>query len=136
MELLFFPSSPLPHSAQYRTLQLLYQAGVFVSRSSSRCLRLRRLWVLALLQVLNAAFLLAAVAVNHLLPALGVAAALAVGEGLLGGGAYGNAFLNLQGEVPPPEQPLAVAVVTLVAEAAIAAAGGAALGAHAVFCRP
>ncbi|XP_066064952.1 battenin isoform X2 [Chamaea fasciata] len=134
MELLFFPSSPLPHSAQYRTLQLLYQAGVFVSRSSLRCLRLRRLWGLALVQVLLAAFLLAAVSVNHLLPGLGVAAALALGEGLVGGGAYGNTFANLSEEVPPAEQPLAVAVVTLVAEVAIAAAGGVALGAHAAFC--
>ncbi|XP_058716870.1 battenin isoform X3 [Poecile atricapillus] len=90
MELLYFPSSPLPHSAQYRTLQLLYQAGVFLSRSSLRCLRLRRLWPLALAQVLLAAFLLAAVAVNHLLPSLGVAAALAVGEGLVGEGPTGT----------------------------------------------
>ncbi|XP_058716877.1 battenin isoform X9 [Poecile atricapillus] len=95
---------PLPHallpalalppamllSAQYRTLQLLYQAGVFLSRSSLRCLRLRRLWPLALAQVLLAAFLLAAVAVNHLLPSLGVAAALAVGEGLVGEGPTGT----------------------------------------------
>ncbi|KAM3653888.1 battenin [Ammospiza maritima maritima] len=85
MELLYFPSSPLPHSAQYRTLQLLYQAGVFASRSSLRCLRLRRLWGLALAQVLLASFLLAAVAVNHLLPGLGVAAALALGGGACGG---------------------------------------------------
>ncbi|XP_014118016.1 PREDICTED: battenin [Pseudopodoces humilis] len=85
-------------------------------------------------KVLLAAFLLAAVAVNHLLPSLGVAAALAVGEGLVGGGAYGNAFLNLSDQVSPPQQPLAVAVVTLMAEVAIAVAGGVALGAHAAFC--
>ncbi|XP_032940434.1 battenin isoform X1 [Catharus ustulatus] len=134
MELLYFPSSPLPHSAQYRTLQLLYQAGVFVSRSSLRCLRLRRIWGLALAQALLALFLLAAVAVNHLLPWLGLAAALAAGEGLLGGGAYGNAFGNVGEQVPLPQQPLAVAVVTLMAEVAIAAAGGVGLGAHAAFC--
>nr|XP_041575471.1 battenin isoform X2 [Taeniopygia guttata] len=134
MELLYFPSSPLPHSAQYRTLQLLYQAGVFASRSSLRWVRLRRLWGLALAQALLAAFLLAAVATNQLLPGLGVAAALMVGEGLVGGGAYGNGFANLAGELPLPQQPLAVAVVTLMAEVAIAAAGGVALAAHAVFC--
>ncbi|XP_068033882.1 battenin isoform X3 [Anomalospiza imberbis] len=132
------PQSLLPFLAlpplMLLRLQLLYQAGVFVSRSSLRCLRLRRLWGLALAQVLLAAFLLAAVAVNHLLPGLGVAAALAVGEGLLGGGAYGNAFANLGQQVPLPQQPLAVAVVTLMAEVAIAAAGGVALGAHAAFC--
>ncbi|XP_063039283.1 battenin [Melospiza melodia melodia] len=102
MELLYFPSSPLPHSAQYRTLQLLYQAGVFLSRSSLRCLRLRRLWGLALAQVLLASFLLAAVAVNHLLPGLGVAAALALGEGLVGAGPTGTPSATWESRCPSP----------------------------------
>ncbi|KAM6993021.1 uncharacterized protein RBU47_015210 [Passerculus sandwichensis] len=91
-------------------------------------------WDLQILNVLLASFLLAAVAVNHLLPGLGVAAALALGEGLVGGGAYGNAFSNLGEQVPLPRRPLAIAVVTLGAEAAIAAAGAAGMGAHAAFC--
>ncbi|XP_058716872.1 battenin isoform X4 [Poecile atricapillus] len=56
------------------------------------------------------------------------------GGGAGGGGAYGNAFLNLSDQVSPPQQPLAVAVVTLMSEVAIAVAGGVALGAHAAFC--
>ncbi|XP_051631769.1 battenin, partial [Manacus candei] len=91
----FGPSPPLWPSPR---LQLCYQLGVFVSRSSSRCLRLRRLGGLALLQVLLAAFLLAAV-LWPLLPSLGVASALLVGEGLVGGGAYANTFLNLAEQV-------------------------------------
>ncbi|XP_068779363.1 battenin isoform X8 [Struthio camelus] len=51
LELLYFPASRLSHAEQYRWYQLLYQGGVFAARSSLRCLRLRRLWPLALLQV-------------------------------------------------------------------------------------
>ncbi|KAG6920393.1 CLN3, battenin, partial [Chelydra serpentina] len=50
-ELLYFRSSALTHAQQYRWYQMLYQAGVFVSRSSLRCVRVRHIWVLALLQV-------------------------------------------------------------------------------------
>lgn len=50
--------------------------------------------------MLNAALLLAAVAVP-LLPGVGVAFAVVAGEGLVGGGAYANAFLNVAEEVGP-----------------------------------
>ncbi|XP_010621829.1 battenin isoform X1 [Fukomys damarensis] len=50
-ELLFFRNTSLSHAQQYRWYQMLYQAGVFVSRSSLRCCRIRCTWALALLQV-------------------------------------------------------------------------------------
>uniref|UniRef100_G1MAC3 Battenin n=1 Tax=Ailuropoda melanoleuca TaxID=9646 RepID=G1MAC3_AILME len=50
-ELLFFRNTSLSHAQQYRWYQMLYQAGVFVSRSSLRCCRIPFTWVLALLQV-------------------------------------------------------------------------------------
>ncbi|XP_029801935.1 battenin isoform X2 [Suricata suricatta] len=49
-ELLFFRNTSLTHAQQYRWYQMLYQAGVFVSRSSLRCCQIRFTWVLALLQ--------------------------------------------------------------------------------------
>uniref|UniRef100_A0ABI7ZXP8 Battenin n=1 Tax=Felis catus TaxID=9685 RepID=A0ABI7ZXP8_FELCA len=54
-ELLFFRNTSLTHAQQYRWYQMLYQAGVFVSRSSLRCCRIRFTWVLALLQVASPA---------------------------------------------------------------------------------
>ncbi|XP_075580811.1 battenin [Pelecanus crispus] len=133
LELLYFPASALTHNEQYRWYQLLYQAGVFASRSSPRCVRLRRLWLLALLQVLNALLLLAAVAVPFL-PGLAVAFALVAGEGLVGGAAYANAFLNVAEEVGPVGRDLAVTVAALGDAVGIALAGGAALGVHGAFC--
>uniref|UniRef100_A0A2K5E7Y2 Battenin n=1 Tax=Aotus nancymaae TaxID=37293 RepID=A0A2K5E7Y2_AOTNA len=50
-ELLFFRNTSLSHAQQYRWYQMLYQAGVFASRSSLRCCRIRFTWALALLQL-------------------------------------------------------------------------------------
>lgn len=77
MELLFFHNFFLSHAEQYRwsvsdtdwfegiyssvcsflvcvfRYQTLYQVGVMISRSSLRCLKIRKLWTLSLLQVRN-----------------------------------------------------------------------------------
>uniref|UniRef100_A0A2K5NWC0 Battenin n=1 Tax=Cercocebus atys TaxID=9531 RepID=A0A2K5NWC0_CERAT len=50
-ELLFFRNTSLSHAQQYRWYQMLYQAGVFASRSSLRCCHIRFTWALALLQM-------------------------------------------------------------------------------------
>lgn len=133
LELLYFPASALTHDEQYRWYQLLYQAGVFASRSSLRCFRLRRVWVLALLQVLNAVVLSVAVAVPFL-PALGVAFAIVGGEGAVGGAAYANALLNVAEEAPPEGREFAMTVASLADTTGIALAGGAALGVHRLVC--
>nr|XP_058142098.1 battenin isoform X2 [Dasypus novemcinctus] len=52
-ELLYFRNTSLSHAQQYRWYQMLYQAGVFASRSSLHCCRIRFTWALALLQVLS-----------------------------------------------------------------------------------
>ncbi|XP_030330255.1 battenin [Strigops habroptila] len=135
LDLLYFPKSSLTHNEQYRWAQLLYQAGVFVSRSGFRYLRLRRIWVLMVLQVLNAALLLAAVLVPFL-PAVGVAFALVLWEGLVGGAAYGSAFLCVGRQAPPGGRALAVALTSLGQSLGVALAGAAAVGLHEALCAP
>ncbi|XP_026019387.1 battenin-like, partial [Astatotilapia calliptera] len=51
MELLFFHNIFLTHAAQYRWYQTLYQLGVLLSRSSLHCVKIRRVWILSVLQV-------------------------------------------------------------------------------------
>uniref|UniRef100_A0A8C3HF64 Battenin n=1 Tax=Chrysemys picta bellii TaxID=8478 RepID=A0A8C3HF64_CHRPI len=80
--------------------QMLYQAGVFVSRSSLHCVRIRHIWVLALLQCLNMVFLLPAVYFMFL-PSIYLVFALILYEGLLGGAGYVNTFHNISLEVWP-----------------------------------
>ncbi|XP_074424029.1 battenin isoform X7 [Larus michahellis] len=133
LELLYFPDAALTHNEQYRWYQLIYQGGVFLARSSVRCLRCRRVGLLALLQVLNAALLLAAVP-GRFLPGFGAACALVLGEGLVGGGAYGSGFSNVAEQAAPWGRALAVAVAALGDTVGVALAGGAAVGIHRLFC--
>ncbi|KAF6271341.1 CLN3 lysosomal/endosomal transmembrane protein, battenin [Rhinolophus ferrumequinum] len=93
-ELLFFRNTSLSHAQQYRWYQMLYQAGVFVSRSSLRCFHIRFIWALALLQCLNLAFLLADVVLSFL-PSIYFVFLIILYEGLLGGAAYVNTFHNI-----------------------------------------
>ncbi|XP_063327220.1 battenin-like isoform X2 [Pelmatolapia mariae] len=58
MELLFFHNIFLTHAAQYRWYQTLYQLGVLLSRSSLRCVKIRKVWILSVLQA-SLPFLLA-----------------------------------------------------------------------------
>uniref|UniRef100_A0A8C7YZJ2 CLN3 lysosomal/endosomal transmembrane protein, battenin n=1 Tax=Oryzias sinensis TaxID=183150 RepID=A0A8C7YZJ2_9TELE len=85
LELLFFPDFFLSHADQYRWYQTIYQFGVFASRSSLRCVKIRRVWILTLLQVVNAGFLLLAVKFQFL-PSAWLLFVIIFYEGLLGGG--------------------------------------------------
>mmetsp|Transcript_6453 Transcript_6453/g.19561 ORF Transcript_6453/g.19561 Transcript_6453/m.19561 type:complete len:369 (-) Transcript_6453:298-1404(-) len=68
----------------YVAYQLLYQVGVFISRSSISIVKIKRLWLLTLLQMLNLCFLLI-VAAKELLHSAWLMFGIVVWEGLLGG---------------------------------------------------
>jgi len=50
-ELTYFPNIWLSHHEQYRWYQVDYQIGVFLSRSSVNLFVVRKIWLLAVLQV-------------------------------------------------------------------------------------
>ncbi|XP_077475194.1 battenin isoform X6 [Stigmatopora argus] len=98
MELLYFRKFFLSHAEQYRWYQTIYQVGVFVSRSSLWCVKIRKLWVLGLLQVLNAVLLLLEVRYQFL-PSAWFVFGIIFLEGLLGGTAYINTFYFISKEI-------------------------------------
>ena len=53
MELLYYPNPWLTHPQQYRWLQLDYQLGVLISRSSVNLVRVNNILLLAALQAAN-----------------------------------------------------------------------------------
>ncbi|XP_005106996.1 battenin [Aplysia californica] len=77
----------------YAALQLCYQAGVFVSRSSVQLVRIRRVEILSLLQLIN--MILWLVDVHYKFLPVAVLPALMVYVGLLGGASYVNIFYSL-----------------------------------------
>ncbi|KAB0394889.1 hypothetical protein E2I00_008124, partial [Balaenoptera physalus] len=123
-ELLFFRN----------TYQMLYQAGVFASRSSLRCCRIRHTWALALLQCLNLAFLLADVWLSFL-PSIYLVFLIILYEGLLGGAAYVNTFHNIALETSSEHREFAMATACISDTLGISMSGLLALPLHDFLCQ-
>ncbi|XP_054389731.1 battenin isoform X6 [Pongo abelii] len=133
-ELLFFRNTSLSHAQQYRWYQMLYQAGVFASRSSLRCCRIRFTWALALLQCLNLAFLLADVWFGFL-PSIYLVFLIILYEGLLGGAAYVNTFHNIALETSDEHREFAMAATCISDTLGISLSGLLALPLHDFLCQ-
>ncbi|XP_037834727.1 battenin [Kryptolebias marmoratus] len=133
MELLFFRNFFLSHAAQYRWYQTLYQVGVFVSRSSLCCLKIRKLWIFSFLQVLNAIFLVFAVRFQFL-PSAWLMFGIIFYEGLLGGAAYVNTFYFISKETEDRYREFAMAMASVGDSLGIALAGCVAFPVHHYFC--
>ncbi|XP_041828376.1 battenin [Melanotaenia boesemani] len=133
MELLFFPNIFLSHAEQYRWYQVLYQIGVFLSRSSLRCVKIRKIWILSLLQVVNAVFLWVAVRYQFL-PSVWFVFAVVLYEGLLGGAAYVNTFYFISTETEGRHREFAMAASSVGDSVGIAMAALAAFPVHSYFC--
>ncbi|XP_059010260.1 battenin isoform X2 [Mustela lutreola] len=132
-ELLFFRNTSLSHAQQYRWYQMLYQAGVFVSRSSLRCCHIRFTWVLALLQCLNLAFLLVDVWLSFL-PSIYLVFLVVLYEGLLGGAAYVNTFHQIALETSDEHREFAMAAACISDTFGISLSGLLALPLHDFLC--
>ncbi|XP_051905681.1 battenin [Hippocampus zosterae] len=133
MELLYFRNIFLTHAEQYRWYQTSYQVGVFVSRSSLCCFKIRKLWALALLQVLNAVLLLLEVSYQFL-PGAWLVFAIILYEGLLGGTAYVNTFYFISKETGDRQREFAMAAASVGDCVGIALAAVAAFPVHRYFC--
>ncbi|XP_068194096.1 battenin [Antennarius striatus] len=133
MELLYFPRFFLSHAEQYRWYQMLYQIGVFVSRSSLCCVKIRKVLLLSLLQVVNAVVLLSAVQYQFL-PNAWVLFAIIFYEGLLGGATYVNVFYFISKESEDRRREFSLAAASVGDSLGIALAGLASFPVHRYFC--
>lgn len=112
---LLFPlaSSPFSHyRAFYPVYGTLYQAGVFISRSSLPFIRVRTLSIPTGLQLLNLA-LLTAHAMFPFLPSVWIVFIIIIWEGLLGGLVYVSAFADIREEVPAEIREFSLGVAAL-----------------------
>jgi battenin len=82
---------------EYRYYQFLYQGGVFLSRSSVNFFRIRNIWWLPLLQILNLN-VLTLQAIYHFIPYYWIVFLIVIFEGLLGGATYVNVYYALSTE--------------------------------------
>lgn len=96
----------------YARFQFAYQVGVFVSRSSIEFVKVRRLWFLSLLQVINLVFLVTAALLMFITNPVWVYL-IVFYEGLLGGAAYVNTFSQLRQAAPKHLREWAMTVTTV-----------------------
>ena len=96
----------------YVTYGTLYQVGVFISRSTAHIFRIRHLYVLSFLQVMNF-IILAIQSWNYIVRKPWPIMLLVIYEGLLGGSSYVNTFLNVLNDVPTEEKEFALGSVSI-----------------------
>uniref|UniRef100_A0A3B3ZN45 Battenin n=1 Tax=Periophthalmus magnuspinnatus TaxID=409849 RepID=A0A3B3ZN45_9GOBI len=133
MELLYFPDFFLSHAEQYRWYQTLYQVGVFISRSSLCCFKVRKLWVFAALQFLNTVLLMFAVWFRFM-PSAWIVFVIILYEGLLGGGAYVNTFYFISKETEERHREFAMALASVGDTMGICLSTALSFPVHNYFC--
>lgn len=124
---LLFPLDASPF-AEYRAFYpfygFLYQLGVFISRSSTPFVRIHRLYVPSLLQVVNLAVLTAqALWFDSFLPSVYLVFAIVFWEGLLGGAVYVNTFAEIMERVPPADREFSLGATSVSDSGGICVAG-------------
>eukprot|EP00096_Caligus_rogercresseyi_P014780 TRINITY_DN7268_c0_g1_i1.p1 TRINITY_DN7268_c0_g1~~TRINITY_DN7268_c0_g1_i1.p1 ORF type:complete len:436 (+),score=7.35 TRINITY_DN7268_c0_g1_i1:39-1346(+) len=135
-ELLYFPKfiNVLNHHEQYRWYQVVYQVGVFVSRSSLICFSFHRIWILSVFQIINFLVLLPQ-AIYWFFPSYWIVFCLVFWEGLLGGCVYVNTYANIRRNIlNTPQQEFALGFTCLADSVGIALSGLLALPLHKAVC--
>lgn len=135
-ELVYYPEiSFLNHAAQYRWFQVSYQLGVMISRSSLDFIQIKNLWLMSILQAVNAIlFLLHTMKLIHI-PSFYIVIALIIYEGLLGGFTYVNTFYRVKKEVREDKREFCISTVTTADSLGIVMAAVVALPVHNALCK-
>ncbi|XP_014467524.1 PREDICTED: battenin [Dinoponera quadriceps] len=133
-ELIEFNDIWLTHKQQYRWLQVDYQIGVFISRSSVNLISLNKIWIMSLLQFVNVIILLFET-LYYYIPNIWIVFAIVLWEGLLGGGAYVNTFYRMSTEIPKADREASMGIATMADSIGITLAGWLSMPVHNAICR-
>ncbi|CAL8082679.1 unnamed protein product [Calicophoron daubneyi] len=132
-ELLYFPNFTLSSTEQYRWYQVLYQIGVFFSRSSINLFRIRWTWILAVLQGANFVLFLTQV-LYRFIPSIWIIFVLILYEGCLGGLSYVNTFFRVIKDTAPAHREFAMAFSAIADALGITVAGFSSIPLHTWLC--
>ncbi|PBC34382.1 battenin [Apis cerana] len=132
-ELIEFDGIWLTHAEQYRWLQVDYQIGVFISRSSVNLVTINKIWIMAVLQFINVIILLFET-LFYYLPSIWIVFTFVLWEGLLGGGAYVNTFYRMSTEIPRADRKISLGIATMADSIGIAMAGWLSMPIHNAIC--
>lgn len=122
---LLFPLSSSPfenYRSFYPTYGAIYQAGVFISRSSTPFFRIHHLYLPSLLQVLNLV-VLTLHALFNFIPNVYIVFAIIFWEGLLGGLVYVSTFAEITDNVPKADREFSLGATTVSDSGGVCIAG-------------
>lgn len=123
----------LPASSQYRWFLVVYQIGVFSSRSLGAFVKPRRTWWATIIQFLNACcFLYMAATMN--VPSAWVVFILVFGVGTVGGLCYVHTFHRLVKELPSNKHKFSLGMIIIAESIGIAIGGFTAIPIHNIIC--
>lgn len=136
IELCYFHDlSSLDKASQYRWLQVSYQLGSLLSRSSILYFRFKNLWLMAILQPLNVILFMGHASGSFLLPSFYLAVVLVFFEGSMTGFCYANTYYNMREEIiDPNRQRLSISIVVIFTSLGILIAAALALPTHERLC--
>uniref|UniRef100_A0A6M2DWD4 Battenin n=1 Tax=Xenopsylla cheopis TaxID=163159 RepID=A0A6M2DWD4_XENCH len=132
-ELIYYDNIFIDQKEQYRWLQVDYQIGVFISRSSVNLVQLKQVWLMSVFQFINVLILLFQVLYGYI-PNIWIVFAVVLWEGLLGGGAYVNTFYRMSHEIPVEERKFSMSITAIADSLGIALAGWIAIPTHNALC--
>ena len=131
------PSTPFTHyRAFYPTYSLLYQIGVFISRSSTPFLRIHHLYPPSFLQIANFAILASQAMLGWMPDRVGVYVVFGIvfWEGLLGGAVYVNTFAEITDKVDKEEREFSLGATSVSDSGGICVAGFLAMAVEKSIC--
>lgn len=132
-ELINFDNFFIDSKEQYRWLQVDYQIGVFISRSSVNLIHIKKIWLMSVLQLINVA-IFTTEAVFYYVPTFWIVLVLTLWEGLLGGAAYVNTFYKISTDVPEEDKQFSMGVTSFADAIGITFAGIFSMFAHNAIC--
>lgn len=133
-ELIQFDDIWLSYKDQYRWLQVDYQIGVFISRSSVNLITINKIWIMSVLQFVNVIILLFE-AIYFYIPKIWIVFLIVLWEGLLGGGAYVNTFYRMSTEIPKADRESSMGITTMADSIGITLAGWLSMPVHNAICQ-
>jgi battenin len=133
-ELLYFKDAFLKeHKSQYRWYSVIYQLGVFISRSSIRWVKIKFLPIFPILQILNVCIALSQIFLGYL-PSIWFVFVLILWEGLVAGSCYVNAFNRVSIEIPKENREFSIAFTSFANSVGVALSGAVSIPVHNAIC--
>ncbi|XP_055385595.1 battenin-like [Condylostylus longicornis] len=132
-ELVNFKNTSLDKASQYRWLNVDYQIGVLISRSTVNLFSVSKIVLFPIFQMINVIYFLNEV-IFYITPTIWIVFVIVLWEGLLGGGAYVNTFYKMSKDIPVARRQFALSVVAIADSIGITLAGFISLPVHNAIC--